>query len=1072
MRLSRQNDPDVSSHATSAARAPSSSAPAQANASSQDTLPTSSLFGSQNRVTSTASTDGTQPSTAIGGSPRQANGWPRRSISYGGSQQTESITDRYSRTMAEVQEQLESMRELLGGNLADEERRSLATVAESLNQQQAEIEDEFIRFMDDSDEAPSPAWGRRRGGFHLGERQRKQSPSTRSGQSNDDAASEHFKKSAGFVYTIERKSSGSDVWPDMRCPARTPARYRPLDLAAMRGKNKKRAAPEPAIEDDWMRDAEDDDDSTKIVWPMNQLPSEIYYLITESLSRDDIKAMRLTCKEMEHHLSCILFKTVVVPFNTEIYGMLHGLPPRKLDAKGKGKAKAVAPGDVEFWQNSKEEDIYTGYGVDVFRSFGPRMKRFGMSFEVDEEVLAHPPLKGTREDHKSYWGVYQWPYPEYKRFDQVAGLEDAADETPRMKTAFSFLTEVQELALSLDAGLGWLNGPDRSLRSRILGGNHPVFGKTHHVPDRREESAHWLWNYLKDWAARNPGIDLRHCMMSVLRVTTNPNDFAESLAQLPVTSVEPSTPYLYLAGLADPLARPVPMHLLAFDAVVQHEMMQDAGRSDSHGAEPVPATPPVSSFEGGLLYVKEDLIDPERLENYPIVPAELSKLQKEWLLETEWAQRAFLSSWLIAVVDNRLTFQHVHTVNFARISSRFLLSLCREDLWRALPQLEKIALNVIPDCRDVTKDNAGFVDTPRIMPAGAVWLVHKLIADMFALRSTIKSIEVGWADGGERAEGLLARNKLLMPAAILPPEWLGSAENMTDKHLLEVRMLRLPHVKILKLKNCWITPHALKHFVKEHAGLEHLCLESVSLTAEPVNNNGPNPQQVMAMAQQTQGPLMPQHANVVAQPAQAGGQWNHQAHHTFLQAVQNVNNLAAAAGINVQAQNQQSNTGDWLNPRVGSWPHVLDCISPGITLAAAGCTSCPVNLPAAIPGHALQTLELRSAGYCRLNNARLDESTVPPLTFGGGSPWFTKRYAAFSKLMLNARGMMMAEIVQSFPQSEEQALTAGFDLELGWPARWAAEVEAPTFDGCLPGGTGRFHGVITRSSRVVPLEEE
>merc|ERR1711981_548010 len=122
----------------------------------------------------------------------------------------------------------------------------------------------------------------------------------------------------------------------------------------------------------------------------------------------------------------------------------------------------------EFWQNSKEEDIYTGYGVDVFRSFGPRMKRFGMSFEVDEEVLAHPPLKGTREDHKSYWGVYQWPYPEYKRFDQVAGLEDAADETPRMKTAFSFLTEVQELALSLDAGLGWLNGPDRSLRSRIL----------------------------------------------------------------------------------------------------------------------------------------------------------------------------------------------------------------------------------------------------------------------------------------------------------------------------------------------------------------------------------------------------------------------------------------------------------------------------------------------------------------------------------------------------------------------------------------------------------------------------
>ena len=30
---------------------------------------------------------------------------------------------------------------------------------------------------------------------------------------------------------------------------------------------------------------------------MNELPSEIYYLIVETLSRDDIKAMRLTCKE-------------------------------------------------------------------------------------------------------------------------------------------------------------------------------------------------------------------------------------------------------------------------------------------------------------------------------------------------------------------------------------------------------------------------------------------------------------------------------------------------------------------------------------------------------------------------------------------------------------------------------------------------------------------------------------------------------------------------------------------------------------------------------------------------------
>jgi hypothetical protein len=346
--------------------------------------------------------------------------------------------------------------------------------------------------------------------------------------------------------------------------------------------------------------------------------------------------------------------------------------------------------------------------------------------------------------------------------------------------------------------------------------------------------------------------------------------------------------------------------------------------------------------------------------------------------------------------------------------------------------------------------------------------MHKLIAEMIALRSSIKSLNLGWATGGEHAQGLTARNKHLMPAPILPPEWLGSAENLTDKRLLENRMLKLPHIKDLTIKNCWISPHALGHLVQEHPGLERLCLESVSLTAELVQSNGPNPHQIMAMAQHIQGPLMPPQASPPTQQQQlTGAQFNQ---HTIFQAVQDVNNLAPATGIHIPNQQQaaqQSTNCSWLSLRSGSWPHMLDMMSPGVTLAALGSISSPINIPTSTLNHALRNLELRSCGYCRLNNARLDESAVLPPTYGSGSQYLSQRYAALSKVMLSARGSITAEIVQAIPQSEEQALTMGFDLHLGWPADWAAEVDAPTFDACLPGGTGRFSGSISRESRVL-----
>jgi hypothetical protein len=574
------------------------------------------------------------------------------------------------------------MRALLGGNLADEARNNLAPFTGSLHLERAALEEEAQEIVADGEGSTGDifagsAWARRRAAVGSNEHQRKLSPDIRSVSNLADVAreAEKIRNTAAFLYSIEPSQTGSDVWPDIRDATKVPARYTPVASPnAPRNVARTRwpAAKRHEAGNEWEEEGID----TKIVWPMNALPSEIYYLIADSLSRDDIKAMRLACKEFEHHVSYVLFKTVVVPFNTEIYGMLQGLANTKADIKGKGKAPAITPSPVEFWKNSKDDDIYTGHGVDVFRSFGPRMKRFGMSFEVDEEVLAKPPLKGTREDHKSYWGVYQWPYPEYKRFDQVAGLEDAADETPKMKTAFSFLNHVQELALSLDSGLGWLSGPDRSIRSRLLPESRPVFGTTHPIPDRKEEARRWLWQYLKDWVAQNQSVDLRHCTIVSQKLTESLGQFTRYQGSA-MSTVDSTTPFVDLQSVVDPSARALLTPVMALDA--PDESARRAFPDDRSISVPSVADLTASGrpFEAGMFFVKEDTVDAERLETYPIIPSELSKLQKEWLLETEWAQRAFLSSWLIAVVDNRFTFQHVHTLNFARISSRFLLSLCR-----------------------------------------------------------------------------------------------------------------------------------------------------------------------------------------------------------------------------------------------------------------------------------------------------------------------------------------------------------------------------------------------------------
>jgi hypothetical protein len=250
----------------------------------------------------------------------------------------------------------------------------------------------------------------------------------------------------------------NDIWPEFRSTAKLPVRYCLINKDSQlppisRTKRRQSNGAQKRASDDKQVDDEDD----KLVYipagrPKWDLPVELVELIAEYLDRDDIKSLRMVSHELNHYISQVIFQTVVVPFNTEIYGMLA--QGQKPDLKGKRRARREKLGYS--WKNANGNEVYNGHGLDVFKGFGRHILRYGMSFEVNEDSLSQPPAKSLTEKKWSFWGNYDWPFEEYRRFDAVAGLETAADETPRMKIAFAELTRIKELALSIDSGLGWL----------------------------------------------------------------------------------------------------------------------------------------------------------------------------------------------------------------------------------------------------------------------------------------------------------------------------------------------------------------------------------------------------------------------------------------------------------------------------------------------------------------------------------------------------------------------------------------------------------------------------------------
>lgn len=945
-------------------------------------------------------------------------------------------------------------------------------------------------------------------------------------------------------------ADANDIWPNFRSHSKMLAQYSLMnrEIPQPVANKTKRRVP---VATEKLASISKQESTGRPEW---KLPVELVELIARYLNRDDIKSLRMVSKELNYYISQVIFQTVVVPFNTEIYGMLA--QGQKPDTKGKKRAEHMSSGYS--WKNTNGDEVYNGHGLDVFKGFGKHILKYGMSFEVNEESLAQPPVKSLTEKKTSFWGDYDWPFEEYRRFDDVAGLESAADETPRMKIAFSELTKVKELALSVDSGLGWLNGPDRSIRARIVRNQPAVFGTSDSVPDRRAQAQQELWDQIE---ARHvaAGEDVK---LATLYRLDAPVSLSETEKLRMLAEEQPEKPYLhsYLIQEATPHETndlPVPT---SFDDPVVVDLFTLKPTYSSSGILFTSTTPPTDA--GHIMS--------------PVIPAELTKAQKEWLLETEWAQRAFISSYMLSIIDNPITFTPVHTLNLSRISDRYLPMLHRADFWDALPNLKDLTIKAIPGWRNVTKDEAGFVETRRISPVHGLNAFCDLLSDHVAHRTGIRNLTLGWIGGGEHAEGLHARNKLLLPAPIIFSNLrndtrtanIGDVTELEPDRLHET-LLRFPHVEQLTLNNGWITPAALLKFVKLHddLSLKHLCLDSISLTAilrtnqngnhvaqvplfnMPVvvvppngilgqllggnafgNNNagGQTANQGQAQAQAppllNNGPILnwltqtlqfqTQHLQQMQQPqgnangaaqqnvvtnlaAQVQAQmqqlqlWQHQQQLQNQPVNQNLHLAAithAVTGLAAQIQAIQpgnipppaaaqqtpqppANPQSLLQrqPREGSWTSIIDIISPGTNLADFDSDHSKAD-----PSRqtSLESIEFISCGYAKLPHTAFDQAGVDrgnrlPTTPLGAQ--LAKRATALAPAMMPTKWPLLGEIVQDVDAMELAALEAGWALQTGWTDAEAAH--AAEFDGCLPGGTGRFTGKLQRSDRVQDGEE-
>lgn len=560
-------------------------------------------------------------------------------------------------------------------------------------------------------------------------------------------------------------------------------------------------------------------------WPLDAVPVEIFNLIISHLNRKDVQAMRLVSREFDSKLADTFFRNVVVPFRPEfeaLYGTLNidlGFSPEQqkygLVLKKRADESLATEEDNDDQAReipaAKGDESLLSDGYRVFEQFGrTHIKKFALALELNEMDLACPPVKLNQEIVPTPWGLYRWPKLDYQRYEQLEGIEKLADETQHMKRAFQFLRVVSEIGLSCDAGLGYLQGPDTNPLCRRV--RPSVFRPTIYGDDEAdsegesdEDSDRSMSLIILKQMAMNAGYDSNEWPRAVLRLLEDEGRAVQWDEQVSASGE------------------------LSYKKKPLFEITKDTTKED-------------------IVQIIEDLIGDEDQDTvtsaaharvYGLCPNNLTASQVEMLLELEWAHRALVDSYVIAVMDNKDSFQALNTLTIARCSGRHVPSLMKAEFWETMTCLRSFHLGVIPDWRRLHKDDTGGVSQTRISPIETYGAVFNLLHNFVGEQKNIQHVSFEWISGGEFAVGKSQRDRYIMPAPVLAEApYMAELRNSFG----EDDVISLPYVTKLSLKNCWFTPHVFLNVVKKMSRemLRDLELESVSLTGPPSKANEPS----------------------------------------------------------------------------------------------------------------------------------------------------------------------------------------------------------------------------------------
>ena len=691
---------------------------------------------------------------------------------------------------------------------------------------------------------------------------------------------------------------------------------------------------------------------------------------------------------------------------------------------------------------------------------------------------------------------------------KIRKLDTTADQKILMELAFSSLTNVNELALAVDSGLGYLESFDKSDRAKLVTGKAEVFGRRFAL-SKEDEILRWVEGgssasarfSLRDKLIYDSYIELfrqvsglRDTLVDLVEdyIFENPRGVLAELTAIQIPFHVMSV--MLRAGILQPGQSPrqwstaqdlilaacttdmnafatslrtLPAGTADLDQVDTQTFPDDDGlhnteiwndhntrhlRDLDHGLlvrlfrRPAGVPPPLI-FDG--LDIDDPihpLVSEQAYTTKLLTPRNLSLAQKQWLAETGWVQQTFMTSYITSIVKNKVNFATVRSFTLAKLSSHYLQYLHDPELWAALCHIENLTILVSPDWRQIDFAHEGEFTSMSVAPSHACSALIGLLNFLSSI-STIKSLKTGFVGGGEHAVGMFARNQHILPGPI-------TNEERSTGYIV------MPFIENITFVNCWFVPSILIAFLTDMISLKlrTVHFESVSLLVAggktiSFPSTWPSNLPEELLADPGTGATPPFYIGFgVPQPGVFATIPQSQATPSYVRPhPPTVNGYA----VPVSWRDQQVHR--------NTWAEIIEAVAPTRTLRekCAALVGQAVNPSSHVKQKTLSSLEFTSCGYAKLGYQALGPVLDDDSLELDRESALGRRKRQIWVYMMVSTDPFLGEIVPKLIHPELAILTGAFGMTAG-PGNDPGRLENRE-DGKPDRGTGRFSGKIVRA---------